>query len=121
MAAIKYSDGLIEEAPGVIKRPRPSHVPRLAHKSGGCTRCHVELAQVNCGNDRKCGACLHDHMLDRLRHAVKTKAAVCPGDRLLVAFSGGAGSRALIQLLESCRTTDWSRLERGKVRGESQC
>lgn len=121
MPEVLDEQGLVEEAPGVIKRDRPPRVRTAPDARLKCTKCRSALAQVKVGNDHKCSACLREGLAHRVRHAIKQHQAIVHGDRVLVAVSGGACSRVLVLILDEACTTDWSRLERGKVRHNSSC
>lgn len=62
-----------------------------------------------------CNECLEAGVEGKLRGAVRNKNLVLPGDKVMLAFSGGASSWVLLHMLRIMRSVNTERPERGKV------
>ena len=113
--ALLDEHGLVQEAPGNVKRDKP-----VQHYASGdakqlCSKCKQALAQISVASDRRCATCLTSGLHAKLVKACKLHRAIVDGDSVLVALSGGPCSLALLDLLSTLHTTDWSRPQQGKA------
>ena len=109
-------DGIVLEAPGVTKRPKPQPSRAATIARTRCTKCQDALAQAVLGNEKRCSSCLQTALHSKITNAVKVHKAIVPGDVVAVAISGGPCSTALLDLLNSVRNRQWTRQVRGQVR-----
>jgi hypothetical protein len=109
-------DGLIEQAPGVIRRPCPKTSSAAAGARFKCFKCRTALARIIVGNEKWCSACMKYVQLDKMVNVVKVQKALVHGDEVSVAVSGGPCSMVLVDILNHIRTRNWSRQVRGEVR-----
>lgn len=63
-----------------------------------------------------CYECLAAQLQSKAHHAIKSKGLIAVGDTVMLAFSGGYSSAALLRFLAELRNPRVDRLERRKVR-----
>lgn len=81
-----------------------------------CMKCNVSLARVVVRQRHPlCPACLFDNVESKFRSQFKTKAAIQPGDRVLLEGSGSVESQSLLNLLLQYRHPDATTVRRGKT------
>eukprot|EP00249_Psilotum_nudum_P019408 c27239_g1_i4 orf=43-1518(+) len=75
----------------------PSIPPPLP---GICTKCKERRAQVLANQtEAVCGSCLRNSLLCKFKTAINSNCLITPSDKVLLAFSGGAASRAALEFL----------------------
>lgn len=107
-------NGLIEQAPGVVRRPRPK-TSSAAGARFKCVKCRTAQAHIIVGNEKWCSACMKSVVLGKMVNVAKVQKALVHGDQVSVAVSGGPCSMALVDILNHIRTRNWSRQVRGEV------
>lgn len=81
-----------------------------------CMKCKCKPAEVAARQrEPLCRGCLCDGLVSKVRGGVRGSSSIEPGDKVLVALSGGAASQAMLYFLKQMHNRDRERLERGQV------
>ncbi|KAK9908356.1 hypothetical protein WJX75_006558 [Coccomyxa subellipsoidea] len=81
-----------------------------------CVKCKATTAQVLAKQQESlCWDCFHASLGKTVRKAVRLRGLVQPGDKVLVAVSGGHASTVLLRLLNEMRNLNMVREERGQI------
>ncbi|CAN0890444.1 Cytoplasmic tRNA 2-thiolation protein 2 [Linum grandiflorum] len=110
--------------------PAPTQTQTSVHNNGDqqqgmCLKCKVNppisgSGGGSSGDDaRFCGDCFRNNLFGKFRLAVTSHAMITPSDNVLVAFSGGVGSRVALQFVHDMQQRGLKNYEASKDRSLS--